>query len=623
MGLAASQGRFLLLTARQSDVEMRMQSLTNQKLALARESMALSARHTRALNAQNVMWQPANAETATELNYNSLMYENSPYVLTNAYGAVMLDGASSFSKQLCSALDINPADYPNGITGDQFKALAGSKEKFLRNFVTGSIGATGDSASGSIDDKIKALIDDEAIFGNTDNKGTSVFETYYDSNKVKSMAFYENGGDANKEQLVSQTITGSKTEQGSCILGGILNAPGKILSGNFGGIVDDFTGSTTETNYKSEGEARDYLNSAAQVANTMGKASQNIKAITNNLSSALQITLCGGEAPDGTVYSGDLKDFSAQIKAACAWAEQATLNKFLQDVNDQNSLDQESGVGENSTHGKVSDDKSKASNSNDLDFVYNSTSTSTGLGILKAKTTTSSYEAFININQDQVADTFLSYFDLYCEQHFSPNTTTVNGQTVSTGNNVNTTAASLGSTGNVVTNDTTYRGYTYTNAQGVTKPVGGTSGKDYCTINGVAVGQSASVDQTGAYWLKIYNQIADKGLQFNSQLSNKDYVQQQMIYGNVVLNELKGYSSTATVSINDENSPMYVEADEEAIEAENRRYEQEKDALDYKETLMDTMLEDLDAEREAINTEKDSVKKIIDNNIKKFKIFDA
>ena len=108
MGLAASQGRFLLLTSRQSDVEMRMQSLTNQRLAIMRKSADLANQHLAKSNAQKVMWV-LGAESAQEtkpLEYKDIMSVSSngitdtSFFLSNAYGAVMLDN-SMYNRRFC------------------------------------------------------------------------------------------------------------------------------------------------------------------------------------------------------------------------------------------------------------------------------------------------------------------------------------------------------------------------------------------------------------------------------------------------------------------------------------------------------------------------------------------
>ena len=54
MGLSASQGRMLSLTARLSDLEFRAQSIQNQKIRLADQSEAASKNYLDALAAKKL-----------------------------------------------------------------------------------------------------------------------------------------------------------------------------------------------------------------------------------------------------------------------------------------------------------------------------------------------------------------------------------------------------------------------------------------------------------------------------------------------------------------------------------------------------------------------------------------
>ena len=76
MGLAASQVRLLMLTARKDDVEGGLMSLANQKLGLARKSADLSKDYSNALNATKLVWNNGN-NTDVDLTYGLLMGYNS------------------------------------------------------------------------------------------------------------------------------------------------------------------------------------------------------------------------------------------------------------------------------------------------------------------------------------------------------------------------------------------------------------------------------------------------------------------------------------------------------------------------------------------------------------------
>lgn len=179
----------------------------------------------------------------------------------------------------------------------------------------------------------------------------------------------------------------------------------------------------------------------------------------------------------------------------------------------------------------------------------------------------------------------------------------------------------------------TYAGLEFTNALGVTY-------NDYYknnmtdlstllteTVTSSSLGTTPiSAEQSQAnFYINIYDQIASKGWVRNSGLSNDTtgkYFQNLVLNGSAFLYK---YSSGvwSLSSSSDANSPVRNVADEEAISTEEANYEAMKDRLDYKEKMLDVEQNNLDTERASIVTEMESVQKIIDTNIKKFKMFEA
>lgn len=80
MGLAASQARLLLLTARRNDLEFRAQMITQQKLALAMETEQFAIAYSEALSDKRLMftcWQDGNGgkndgQMSVELSYDAI-----------------------------------------------------------------------------------------------------------------------------------------------------------------------------------------------------------------------------------------------------------------------------------------------------------------------------------------------------------------------------------------------------------------------------------------------------------------------------------------------------------------------------------------------------------------------
>lgn len=125
------------------------------------------------------------------------------------------------------------------------------------------------------------------------------------------------------------------------------------------------------------------------------------------------------------------------------------------------------------------------------------------------------------------------------------------------------------------------------------------------------------------YYINLYNQI-EKGWVRNSAIGASDgkYLQNLILNGSAFLYKCNN-GAWSLSSSSDANSPVRNVADEEAISTEEANYEAMKDRLDYKEKMLDVEQNNLDTERASIVTEMESVQKIIDTNIKKFKMFEA
>jgi len=80
MGLAASQGRLLMITARMSDVEFSSQQIQQQKMRLAMSTESITAEYTNALDKMKLVGNTFvnGASSTVDLNYNNLTGDNSP-----------------------------------------------------------------------------------------------------------------------------------------------------------------------------------------------------------------------------------------------------------------------------------------------------------------------------------------------------------------------------------------------------------------------------------------------------------------------------------------------------------------------------------------------------------------
>lgn len=148
MGLAASQARFLALTARKAHCEFNSLQLAQQKMSISRELSNASSEYENSLNATKLVWDASGigdntlGYTATQENLSykllmkpSLLNAYNPYLLTDPKGKVILtreylaaakaispngtpvspseSGYAEFVKKLQSAGIINEFQYSN------------------------------------------------------------------------------------------------------------------------------------------------------------------------------------------------------------------------------------------------------------------------------------------------------------------------------------------------------------------------------------------------------------------------------------------------------------------------------------------------------------------------------
>ena len=96
MGLAASQARFLGITARKAECEYKSTELAQQKLELSDKMMQISSDYSNAMNATKLMWVNDAVEHDYRLTYSLLMMPTAmngfdPYFVTSPSGAIVLN----------------------------------------------------------------------------------------------------------------------------------------------------------------------------------------------------------------------------------------------------------------------------------------------------------------------------------------------------------------------------------------------------------------------------------------------------------------------------------------------------------------------------------------------------
>lgn len=548
MGLAASQARLLMLTARKDDIESQLSKIANEKLSLSRQTAKAAQEYNDALNAVKLTWNADTGKTV-DLTYDLLMkpnatnYENQ-YLLRNAAGVVILD--QSYISHLGVAA--SGAQYAIGAltysdnTGNCTGAAA---------FIAKMMGITAKRANQYVKDAADAG-------GNTINS------------KITGTTKY------NEATLLAQA-----------------------------GLDDDYLNHNNMLYHKSEGNngwgggSPDTSLNDQQIYSNFSNLLQGIK---NSLATPLETAIEDELGPDVKSTLDDALDF----------AYLATIDKFLYNKIVTNSIDP---IPPPSGSIDIVRDSQNATGSNQLHYDHDTGSAWCGLQ--------KSNETWLCVDNGQVIDTFLDYFDLYCAEHLgfkNPDDTSANNP-----------YSPAGILSHIHPNSTDPRGATGGTGDGghtSTSPTGGIDTND----NGLNDAYEA------AYYINLYWAIYNSGWEENVNVDDPKYLQNQLLYGDISIDELTAstWDKKANngqgamiqqwdpLSLSGSNSPINETTDQDAVNKAEAKYDEEKDLIDVKEAQLDVKSNDLDSERQAISTEIDSVNSILKKNIESsFKYFNS
>ncbi|HNW25528.1 MAG TPA: hypothetical protein PLG15_01225 [Candidatus Gastranaerophilaceae bacterium] len=137
------------------------------------------------------------------------------------------------------------------------------------------------------------------------------------------------------------------------------------------------------------------------------------------------------------------------------------------------------------------------------------------------------------------------------------------------------------------------------------------------------------------HYFNLWSQLRDCGynIQSDANLNNSDWLQEQLSNGNLMIAQMKSnawygangapftHSVFDTISYSSDTS-LVEELDESDDAAAEAEYKVKTAELQAKDKIMDNELNQIQTEHKALETEYDSVKKVIEKNIEKtFKIF--
>ena len=129
MGLAASQARFLAITARKANCEFQSMQIAQQQLSLSRDMEKISQEYQDALNQTQLVWDPdGNGTSLYDLSYNLMMYPSElnnyePFMLGRRDGKIALNSSMAAAMKGLEAFGLTEDGFV-GSDEDKVKAFA-------------------------------------------------------------------------------------------------------------------------------------------------------------------------------------------------------------------------------------------------------------------------------------------------------------------------------------------------------------------------------------------------------------------------------------------------------------------------------------------------------------------
>lgn len=636
MGMAASQSRLLTLTARMSDLEYKAQGITNSKLRLSVKTEDVARAYSDALNKErlSVLTNVTSSKnTYSDLSYENLCGKDSPlspaqYGLSTPGGGILVSkevaanfAAAKANGGLNKFLELSGAGgtmtYPEGVTEAKYTEAQGKLDHAKETYLgTDGTGAT----SGSKFEAAEALKSLDA-YGALHVDGT-----------------YSSGGVWTRTDTTTPPVTPQVTpptntkvytedavftELSKLSYADMFGSPLKYQQTDDVKSVDHF--SQSDPNYVLHGVNSFQQELAALVTDVTGDVE---KALTNGLASTV-----------------DKTKFATAITAAKA----ATQAIYLASAKTAGATSIPYQKGPSGA------DAAKAAT------VGNTTIQRDGNG-----------GSYIDITQ--MVKTFLTAFDTAfaaagtgdtppqtggnnsAQRRVTGlrtgNTTPTTGTGSRTGNttprtgNTTPTTVTYSSTDADADNELKMKGYTAPDTEDSVKAeylrlrsdyntkhsAEGTDSSAYSAAQSelTALGTpTVTQSEYTPYFTSLYNRMLDgystvgKDVDEDTTLNNPAWIQKQILNHNFTLEKVGSDGNWKKISLSEDTSILKENDDRDMAKAE-ADYKVATAEIENKDKRFDLELQDIETEHTAIQTEVDSVKKVIDKNIDRtFKNFSA
>ena len=577
MGLAASQARLLTITSRKSDCEYQSMALSHQKIALARDMNVVSAEYQDALTKTKLIYDfYGNGDKSTHLTYGMLMRPSElnkymPSPITDQKGRIVLDPALAAAAKAAGIPQEGLGCTPSSDVRDLFINSLAANGVITKSIATGVTGVQYNPNMG---------------LGNTDIITTSTEVLNFEDFAKTYLQDVE-------VDLSSLTI----------------NAGGSHYHlRNTNNQTEFYINDEGEPVYKEGNDTRD----ASYVATYQQTHTADLAFATPNLS--IYDILMGSYAIYGTSWEksaifsdeklggkslscivdkvgsssywdilfGTLESVidknDAYTVAALEYAKQQTLEKVVS-LGTVNTFDVS-----NAAHVVPANKKSRESVET---TARNYSADYVGYVYVNNTSSDKKYSDGYALNLSNMTRAFYTYFAQYMQGLATSDLGVEHSKTTS----------------NFVSNYPNNKDFSFNVVTGVDT-----------TGNNMLI---------SSFYDALFNQIAVKGWVENLNVDDEEYMQTMLKNGSMFISSIADdkYYYMANYATN-----TYIKeiTDEEGIAVAEEKYNREKHKIQSKENILDMKLKNLDTEISALNTEYETVKSVITNNVKTgFSRYDA
>lgn len=571
MGLAASQARFLAITARKANCEFQSMQIAQQKLSITRDLEAATAEYQSALNASKLVWDPdGTGDNTFDLTYDIMMRPSAinnyaPYFITARDGKIVLDSkmaaaaeAAGIPKDGCEPSEELFLNFLNQMvrTGGMSESDAASCRAvgLLENVGMGAPMLDKTTASEMTTTDLIAYLD--LLITNTTETSSQA-----DKDLVDALSFnFGKDGDGNDMGLNLQTTIKNK---------GDANQNYFVVNGN----------RTTDTEF----DFTDLLTSDITFAMTGDK----VKAsFWQKLGAGILSIFTAGFAYNGILnwINGD----QSIVDLDNATAQEKALVYFLNDLFN--------GLGELFNMDEADDTKNQA-------FSYAVQQT---MGLLSSNMNLGSRSHSVDAFNDAVSDA-----------------NNINGwvsKAATSNKNYGTSAISLS---NLTESFLTYfaqgmNGFdqTYYIVQSGDKSSYVTDDPYYMWQVGEPNAETTTDMYLAEFYSSMFNNLCNSGWTENDQITDKEFLSNSLLNAQYFISSMSSDNYYFQDRYTDNGYVVEV-TDDDAITQAELAYTIKKSKLNSKEEKLDIDMQKLDLEISALTTEYDTVKQLINNNVEK------